>query len=205
MDIRRLTERVTMAVSPPKKLSKAQRLALAGKPARVKALAQARLYVGVKEHPAGTNRGPHIDRWCWWANGLTGYPWCSAFVCGMMREATGFIVPEPRRASVGFLEAWAKDVGSLLPPGARPRRGDLVCYRFDSDNWPDHIGFVDKVIEADWEGPYFMGSLRTVEGNTSAGDDANGGQVQIRYRSDVRCRFIRLDAKKLSRVPSHGV
>jgi hypothetical protein len=191
-----------MADVAPLKLTPAQRRALEGKAVRVRALAQAKLYVGVKEHPAGTNRGPHIDRWCRWANGLTGYPWCSAFVCGMVREVSGLIVPEPRKASVGFLEQWAKSVGSLLGPGTRPRRGDLICYRFDSDSWPDHIGFVDRVFAAEWDREgYFVGSVRAVEGNTSAGDDANGGQVQVRYRSDVRSRFIRLDAKKLRPLP----
>ena len=191
-----------MADVTPRKLSKKQRLALVGKPVRVKALAQAKLYVGVKEHPAGSNRGPHIDRWERWANGITGYPWCSAYVCGMVREVSGLIVPEPKRASVGFLEQWAEKVGSELKPGVKPRPGDLVCYRFDADNWPDHIGFVDKVFAAEWDSAgNFIGSLRTVEGNTSAGDDANGGQVQIRFRSDVRCRFIRLDAKKLQPLP----
>jgi hypothetical protein len=173
---------------------------LRGKPCRVKALAQAHLYVGVREEPAGTNRGPHIDRWCRWANGVVGYPWCAAFVCGMVREACGLVVPEPRRASVGFLEAWAKKVGSLLPPGTRPRPGDLVCYRFDSDDWPDHIGFVDRVLASRWLGGTWIGTIRTVEGNTAAGNDANGGQVQIRYRSARRCRFIRLDALKLAKA-----
>lgn len=178
-------------------------MAKAVKPCRVRARNQARKYIGVKEHPAGSNRGPHIDRWCLWANGLVGYPWCSAFACGMVREACGLIVPEPKRASVGFFEAWAKDVGSLT---LRPRAGDLACYRFDDDNWPDHIGFVDKVFESDWEVDgdyrYFVGSIRAIEGNTSAGNDANGGQVQVRFRSDVRTRFIRLDAKKLKKAPS---
>ncbi len=181
----------------PLKLSAVARARLVGKPVRVKALAQSKLYVGTKEHPAGSNRGPHIDRWEKWANGLTGYPWCSAFVCGMVREVSGLVVPEPKRASVGFLEAWAEDVGSLVRPGSRVRSGDLVVYRFDSDNWPDHIGFVDRVFEQEWRGQFFYGSVRTVEGNTSAEDDANGGEVEIRFRSEVRMTFVRLDAAKL--------
>jgi hypothetical protein len=181
----------------PLRLPLAIRARLVGRPVRVKALAQAKLYVGTKEHPASSNRGPHIDRWCRWANGLVGYPWCAAFACGMVREISGLVVPEPRRASVGFLEQWAEDVGSLVKPGTKVRPGDLVCYRFDSDDWPDHIGFVDRVFEQKWRGEFFYGSLRTVEGNTSAEDDANGGEVEIRFRSNVRMKFIRLDAKKL--------
>jgi hypothetical protein len=190
-----------MAEVKPKQLSKAAKLRLRGRSARIWALEQAKLYEGTKEHPANSNRGPHIDRWEKWANGLTGYPWCAAFACGMMREARGLIVPTPRRASVGFLEAWAKEVGELLKPGTRVRRGDWVCYRFDSDDWPDHIGIVDKVFEQKWKGKYFYGSVRTIEGNTSAGDDANGGEVQVRFRSDVKMSFIRLDRRKLLELP----
>lgn len=170
------------------------------KPCRIRALGKAREYVGVKEHPPGSNRGPDIDRWCKWANGQVGYPWCAAFACGMVREACELIVPDPRRASVGFLEAWAEKVGSLLKPGTRPRRGDWICYRFDSDDWPDHIGIVLRVYAIGWAGRYAYGRVRTIEGNTSAGDDANGGQVQIRYRDVRRVKFIRLDAKKLAPV-----
>jgi hypothetical protein len=136
-------------------------------PCRIRALDKAATYVGVKEQPAGSNRGPNIDRWCKWANGLTGYPWCAAFACGMVREACGLIVPTPKR---------------------------------DNDSWPDHIGLVTKVVEIDWQGRYFTGAVKTIEGNTSAGDDANGGQVQVRYRANVRAAFIRIDAKKLKPV-----
>ena len=170
------------------------------KPCRIRALERAKTYVGVKESPPGSNRGKHIDRWCRWANGLVGYPWCAAFLCGMVREACGLVVPEPRRASVGFLESWAGEIGSLLKPGTLPRRGDWICYRFDSDDWPDHIGVVDRVFAIGWAGRYAFGRVRTIEGNTSAGDDANGGQVQVRYRDVRRARFIRIDAKKLKRA-----
>jgi hypothetical protein len=181
------------------------------RPCRVRALRRARRYVGVREQPAGSNSGEHIDRWNRWAteerfppNGITGFPWCAAFVCGMVREACELVVPEPRQASVGFLEAWAGRVGSLLKPGTRPRPGDLICYRFDSDDWPDHIGFLSRVFAVGWAGRYFVGRVRTIEGNTSAGDDANGGQVQVRYRDVRRVKFIRLDANKLKPAPGSG-
>ena len=113
---------------------------------RLRALEAARTYLGVREEPAGSNLGPKsgpnahaIERWQRWANGLTGYPWCAAFLCGMVREACGLVVPTPKRASVGFLEAWAREVGSLLKPGTRPRRGDWIVYRWDSDDWPDGL------------------------------------------------------------------
>lgn len=168
----------------------------------------ARKYVGVKEEPAGSNLGPvggpyaHIiETWQRWANGLTGYPWCSAFVCGVIREKTGLIVPEPRKASVGFLEQWAAQVGAIVK---RPLKGDLVTYRFDSDDWPDHVGFVDRVLAVRWFGGRFVGTIRTIEGNTSSGnsgDQANGGGVYVRYRSAARCKFLRLNPKMLKKAP----
>lgn len=171
---------------------------------RKQAVTWAKRYVGVREEPAGSNLGPQsgphahiIEKWQRWANGQTGYPWCAAFVCGVVRERHGKVIPDPRRASVGFLEAWAKGVGALVD---RPFSGDLVCYRFDADNWPDHIGFVDRVLAVRWLGGSFVGTIRTIEGNTSRGDNANGGQVQIRYRSARRCTFVRLEPHMLVSV-----
>lgn len=163
------------------------------KPFPIRLVERAKKFVGVKEHPAGSNRGPYIDGWCRRANGQVGYPWCAAFACAMSEDA-GYRIPLPTRASVGFLAAWAEQVGKTVD---RPLRGDLICYRWDSDNWPDHIGIIDRVLAIRWRGRAFVGLVRTVEGNTSAGNDANGGQVQIRYRwLDGRCVFIRLVPRK---------
>jgi hypothetical protein len=163
-------------------------------PCRIRVLDRAKRYRGTREEPPGSNRGRDIDRWCRWANGLTGYPWCAAFVCGMIREACGLVVPTPRRASVGFLEAWAREVGSLLKPGTRPRPGDWIVYRWDADDWPDHIGIVERVGAIHWRGSYAFGTVRTIEGNV---DDA----VRRKYRSVRRARFVRVDARKLEPAP----
>lgn len=172
---------------------------MAGKlPYRHIALAHAKRYIGVKENPAGSNSdrgtgrtgtGPLIDRWCHAANGQYGYPWCAAFLCAMF-AAAGRPIGDFRRASVGFLEHWSGQRGWLV---TRPLRGDLICYRFDRDDWADHVGIIDRVLAVRWKGRAFTGLVRTVEGNTSAGNDANGGQVQVRYRwLNGRCRFIRV-------------
>lgn len=167
------------------------------KPFPVRLVERARQFVGVKEQPAGSNHGPYnpalkggIDDWCFRATGVHGgFPWCSAFVCAMSEDC-GYRIPEPRRASVGYLELWADSVGKVV---RRPLRGDLVCYRFDQDAWPDHIGIVDRVLKLRWRNGHFVGLIRTVEGNTSRGNDANGGQVQVRWRwCDGRQRFVRL-------------
>lgn len=163
------------------------------KPCRELAVEHAARYVGVREDPDGSNRGPHIDRWNREASGVVGIAWCAAFVCGMYREACGKIVPEPRRASVGFLEAWAEKVGDVLPPGARPRRGDLICYRWDSDDWPDHIGFVERNVNVRFTKGRYVGWAITIEGNT-------GNAVRRRWRLVHRVKFLRIDAANLDPV-----
>jgi hypothetical protein len=150
------------------------------------ALERSKRYVGVKEEPPGSNRGPLIDRWLRDAGVPPGNPWCMAFVRAMFRECGRIL---GGGASVGRFEQWAHEHGELVK---RPFRGDVVCYRFDSDDWPDHVGLVDRVLAVRWLGGRFVGTIRTVEGNTAHGNDANGGQVQVRYRSALRCTFARI-------------
>jgi hypothetical protein len=164
------------------------------KSCRVRALEHAQRYLGVTEEPPGSNHGPHINRWQRWANGLTGYPWCAAFLCGMVREACALRVPTPLQAGVEHLSRWAADVGSLLKPGTRPRRGDWICYDWNRDNWYDHIGAVERVIATKWLGGVWVGTCRTIEGNVDNG-------VRRKYRSVRTSKFIRIDAKKLKPVP----
>ena len=160
---------------------------------RLRALDRSRRYLGVHEEPDGSNRGPDIDRWCKWAAGVVGYPWCSAFVCGMVREACGLVVPTPQRASVESLTQWAQRTGELLPERARPRAGDLICYDWNSDEWYDHVGFVERVLGTSWSGGHFHGLVRTIEGNS-------GNAVRRHVRRCASVRFIRLNADKLTPV-----
>lgn len=167
----------------------------------LEALEYGLLFVGVSEQPPRSNHGPHlrrkdrhgkwwvggIDYWCKQANGIPGgYAWCAAFATGCF-EAVGRTIGDARRASVGFFEDWARQHGYLV---ARPFRGDLVCYRFDRDDWPDHIGIVERVLSLPRGGRPFL--IRVLEGNTSFGDDANGGKVMLRTRLASRCRFVRI-------------
>lgn len=146
--------------------------------------------IGVKEQ-GGNNRG-HWIRTFAKATDLgqsENFPWCAAFVMYCLAQA-GFDVKQIKnRASVGFIEKWAEVNGLIVK---RPLRGDLVTFRFDDDNWPDHIGFVRKVLGL---GPIL--TISTVEGNTSSGESGSqddGGGVYIRRRVVRRSkvRFIRI-------------
>lgn len=155
---------------------------------REKALLVAVGELGVKEHPPGSNSGPRVRAYQA-ATPLkgTGWPWCMAFVCWSYKQA-GHALPYPT-ASVGAFLAWATKAGAIV---SRPLRGDIVCYFFDADNWADHVGIVERVLAVRWRGSQFVGWVRVIEGNTSAGNDADGGQVQRRYRWVNRCAFVRV-------------
>lgn len=150
-------------------------------PLRTRALNIAVKEVGV--HEIGfQNRGKRVDEYQR-ADSLpgVGYAWCMSLVQWCYKEAG---TPLPTlTASVGQFLAWARRAGWVV---AAPHRGDLVCFNFDADNWPDHVGFVL------WPaGPM----VRTLEGNTSpgnAGSQADGGGVYRRWRSKRRCVFVRV-------------
>ena len=156
---------------------------------REKALRIAIGELGVKEHPPGSNTGPRVREYqAATSLGGTGWPWCMAFVCWCYKQA-GHVLPYPT-ASVGLFVGWATKVGEVV---TRPYRGDIVCYRFDADNWPDHTGIVERVLGLPRGGKAWY--IKTIEGNTSAGNDANGGQVQRRWRYAPRCTFVRIPGR----------
>lgn len=130
-------------------------------------LDQARSQLLYSENPAGSNR-TKFGAWY----GLDGNPWCDMFVswCGAMAGA-GAVVG--RFASTIAHIAWFKARGQFHTTGPVP--GDCVFF-----NWggrprgvPEHIGFVEAVRSD---------GVVTLEGNTSSGNNANGGQVQRRFR-----------------------
>lgn len=155
---------------------------------RLRALARAKKYVGVKENPPGSNHGPLIDQWCVTTNGIRGgYPWCLAFVHAM------YASQGVKLGGFGLVQAfdnWAGKNGYLVK---RPFKGDIICYDWNRDNWDDHVGIVDRVLALRWTpSGRFVGWVRTVEGNTSVGNDSNGGCVMIRYRWVQSAKFARI-------------
>jgi len=155
---------------------------------RQRALDVAIKEIGVKEHPPNSNWGPKVRQYLAAAGWSTPAPWCAAFVCWCYRQA-GRKLTFPNRASVGFFLAWAQKNGREVK---RPMKGDLVCYRWGSDSWPDHIGFVERTRIIRWLGGRFVGYVVTVEGNTAVGNDANGGKVMRRRRWHSNCSYVRL-------------
>src|SRR4051812_31270525 len=162
---------------------------------RQTALDHAAMYVGVHEVPAGSNKGPHINGWLKDAGVPPGNPWCMAFIHGMFLEA-GYTLGGG--ASVGNFEAWARAHHYVW--ASVPKPGDIACYEWEHDNWPDHVGIVHHVAVkhsriVHWDGtvePVRKGDVIAIEGNTSIGNDSDGGRVMYRSRKQVLCTFARI-------------
>jgi len=141
--------------------------------------------VGVREVPRNSNRGPRVEEYqrATWLDG-TGWPWCAAFVCWLVRELEkDFDLPfaRPRTAGAWDFERWARDEGvKLFKPRARIRAGDIVVFTFS------HIG-----LAADDEA---HGKVATIEGNTDSSGSREGGGVYRKTRATSLVRsHIRLE------------
>ena len=132
-------------------------------------LAIARKELGYTESPAGSNRTKY-GKWF----GLDGQPWCMMFVQWCFRQAGGQDLLPALTASCGALMRAAQAKGCWVTGGYQP--GDVVIYDFPGNNVKtDHCGIVEQLSG---------GGIMAIEGNTGSGNDADGGQVQRRVRSN---------------------
>lgn len=137
---------------------------------RNKVLETAESQVGVREDPPGSNRQKYGD-----AYGVNGVPWCIQFLWWIFHQAgeDGAFFGGGKTASAGELLRWAKKNGRTKPP-AQLARGDLVILCFDGSGDTQHGGIVTSP-----QGYKFI----TIEGNTSAASDDNGGVVGVKTRN----------------------
>lgn len=166
-------------------------------PYRVRALARAARFLGVKEDPPNTNHGPKIDEWGYRCIGVRGgFPWCASFMWCMFDDVGMKIRGLVHPALVESWVTWAKEKGYVV---TRPLQGDVCCFDWDSNGWRDHIGIVEKVLALRWKDGKFVGWVRSIEGNTSSRDDSNGGEVQRRWRwMNGKQVYIRIPDKEAS-------
>jgi hypothetical protein len=151
-------------------------------PLRMKALKEAKKHIGVKESPPESN----IVLFSKWY-GVTG-PWCAMYTtyCYVKAGSKGH-VRGSRWAYVPYIVADARAGRHGLQVTRDPKPGDLVCFDWDG-GVADHVGLFQEWL-AGAEGSEF----RTCEGNTSVGNDSNGGEVMERTRriAQVEC-FVRV-------------
>ena len=129
----------------------------------------AKWQVGVMETPANSNRQKYGEAYGW-----NGVPWCMIFVWCVFKEA-GFNLK--KTASCTELTNAYKKAGQWVTKGFKP--GDIVMFDFDGkmDGETEHCGIIIEVRG---------NQIVTIEGNTSATNNANGGAVMQRVR-DLKC------------------
>jgi len=129
---------------------------------------------GVRENPPGSNRCFASD---WY--GMCG-SWCAMFV------TWAYVQAGSKKFARGSRYAYCPYLQNAIRNhwyGFRPlhfselKRGDIVLYDWDRNGVPDHVGLFDKWADSSHQNFYAL------EGNTAVGNDSNGGEVMIRYRS----------------------
>jgi hypothetical protein len=142
----------------------------------LKALARAKVFIGTRENPSGSNRTAFGE---WF--GMNGVSWCNIFTSYCFftgagyQLCKGFVGPgvSPRGcAYVPTTEAWLRATGMWIGR-VPPKPGDIAIYNWDG-GVPDHIGIVESVQSAT--------EFTAIEGNTAIGNDSNGGEVMRRQR-----------------------
>ena len=140
-----------------------------------RALAEGLRHVGVRESPLGWNSTP-FGAWF----GVDGVPWGAIFVSYCFAVGANVVLCRgwhgagvgPRGvAYVPTLEAWLRATRRWIED--EPQPGDLVIFDWDR-GVADHVGIVVR--------PLSRKRFATVEGNTSIGDNSDGGQVMRRER-----------------------
>ena len=138
-------------------------------------IAKARSYVGTKESPANSNNV--IFNTDYYGKPVSGdnYPWCAAFCWDIFRmcNASGLYYGGKKTALCAEAGNWYKKQKQWY---STPAEGDLVFFKFNrTKNWTNHIGIVSKVNSD--------GTFMSIEGNTSLGNQSNGGEVMERKRT----------------------
>jgi hypothetical protein len=125
----------------------------------IRALVEAKRWIGTAESPPGSNRTP-FGRWF----GLDGVPWCNIFVSYCFAVGAQYTLAQgfhgagctPRGcAYVPTTEGWLRATGMWVGR-VRPLAGDLAVYNWNGGP-PDHIGIVESA-----DGSTFG----AIEGNT---------------------------------------
>jgi hypothetical protein len=140
------------------------------------ALAEALRHLGTKESPPNSNRTP-FGQWF----GVDGVKWCNVFVSYAFSVGAGVTLCAGHHGAgvypkgctyVPTTEAWLRATG-MWKGRTRPLPGDIAIFNWDGGQ-PDHIGIVERDLGD--------GRFLSVEGNTGASSDSDGGEVQRRTR-----------------------
>lgn len=138
----------------------------------------ARSYIGVKESPANSNNvifnthyyGREVYDGLW---GLR-FPWCCTFQWDIFRMAgcSALFYGGKKTASCPTLYGFHRQKGQIVP-FEEGKPGDIVLMSWYAKRNADHVGLLEANNGS---------TLTTIEGNTSVGNNGNGGMVMRRTR-----------------------
>lgn len=147
--------------------------AAAASPLRVKAFREALTHVGVKESPAGSNM-QMFGKWYGW----NGVAWCAIFVSYCWASAgSKFVAKAKRWAYCPYLLHDAQAGVNGASTTRDPKQGDAVIF---GKRLAHHVELFDEWVHVvrDAKGnPKPESTFKTVGGNTSPTNMANGGMV----------------------------
>jgi hypothetical protein len=142
------------------------------------ALKKAISQLGAKESPSGSNNNKYGQ---WY--GMNYQPWCAMFVTWAFEVAGDDIgkdspsfVKGSRYSYCPYVVSDARANKNGLKTTDDPIPGDLVIYDWSYDTIYDHIGIFEKWTSG-------TSAFTAIEGNTSYGNNSNGGEVMRRERS----------------------
>ena len=140
-------------------------------------------FIGTKERPANSNNVVFNTNYYGKAVYGSNYPWCCSYVWDVFRQAgaSDLFYDGQKTAYCPTVESWGKSK-NLTVAKTNGKYGDIVLFDFSGLGVSGHIGFI---VEKNSDGTY-----KTIEGNTAVGNDANGGMVMYRTRSQSTIRCI---------------
>lgn len=129
---------------------------------------------GIAESPPNSNKSIYG---LWYEPSLNGQKWCAMFVSWVFHHAghpLGFIQTKNGIHHCQSAHNYYKEKGRLT---SNPEPGDIVIYDWEGNGHADHIGIFICWTNTD------KTAIEAWEGNTSTGNDSDGGKVMKRIRS----------------------
>lgn len=163
---------------------------------------KAKSYLGVKENPPYSNNVVFNTDYYGHAVYGSQWAWCVTYVWDIFRIAGASELFYDGGKTAGCCQVldWGRRNG-LEVSKYEGRYGDLILFDWDNTGYDDadHIGFI---IAKNSDGSY-----TTIEGNTSVGNDSDGGEVmqRIRYTSTIRAILRPKYSSSPSPTPSNNI
>lgn len=143
--------------------------------------------IGTCERPANSNNVKY-NTW-YYGKEVSGasYPWCAVFISWLFKSNPLLC---KKTASCAEMLEWFERNGQLV---GKPQPGDIVFFKYSTNSRrTNHVGLVIEVKG---------NTITTIEGNTSATSQDNGGKVLRRTRKSNIVAYARPKYESVQRKP----